>query len=358
MNKTYIIAEAGVNHNGSLELAKQLCLAASKTGADAVKFQTFSADRLASNSAQMAEYQVKNTGVTERQIDMLRRLELTANDFKTLQAYCQGIGVDFISSPFDIESVHFLIKDLDLDLIKIPSGEITNGPFLLAIAQSDKPVILSTGMSNLEEISEALDVLAYGYLHKPAPKSFDQIKGCGSLPEGRSLLNEKVQLLHCTTEYPAPIESINLRAMGTMKSEFGLPVGYSDHSEGISIPIAAVARGAIIIEKHLSLDRTMQGPDHTASIEPPLFTEMVQAIRAIESALGTGEKRPQDVEVKNMNIARKKLIAKREIETGEVFSTKNLTSKRCGDGLSPMGFWDLLDQPSRQKYHEGESVQE
>jgi N-acetylneuraminate synthase len=358
MNNTYIIAEAGVNHNGSLDLAKQLSLAALETGADAVKFQAFSADRLASNSAQMAEYQIKNTGVTERQIDMLRRLELTAEEFKELQIYCAKIGINFLSSPFDIESVTFLVEDLNLDLIKIPSGEITNGPLILAIGQSDKRVILSTGMSNLQEIRDALDVLAYGYLHKPQPKSFAAIKGCSNSPEGDLVLDKKVQLLHCTTEYPAPVESINLRAMDSIVSEFGLPVGYSDHSEGISIPIAAVAMGAQIIEKHLTLDQTMLGPDHKASIEPTLFSEMVRSIRLIEAALGSGKKEAHSVEIKNMRIARKQLVAKALIEKGDVFSVNNLTAMRCGEGLSPMGFWGLLNQTANQKYLKGEPIQQ
>jgi N-acetylneuraminate synthase len=358
MNSTYIIAEAGVNHNGSLDIAKKLVEAAATAGADAVKFQTFSAKRLATNSAKMAEYQIKNTGVLEPQIDMLERLELPENNFSILQKYCIDLDIDFLSSPFDIESAQFLISELGLECIKIPSGEITNGPFLLAIGQSNKSVILSTGMSTLEEIEQALDVLSYGYLNKPYPKSIEEITGCASSSSGSSILKEKVQLLHCTTEYPAPVESINLRAMDTIKYTFELPVGYSDHSEGIVVSIAAVAMGAIIIEKHLTLDRSMPGPDHRASIEPALFSEMVRSIRVIEGALGTDKKQPHEVELKNIRIARKKIVASQSIKKGGLFSTENLVTMRPGDGQSPMGFWDLLDQPSKQSYLLGDPIQE
>jgi N-acetylneuraminate synthase len=358
MNSTYIIAEAGVNHNGSLEIAKELVKAAANAGADAVKFQTFSADRLAGTSAKMAEYQIKNTGILEPQINMLRRLELATEKFLTLQKYCRNLDIDFLSSPFDIETAQFLTSELKLECIKIPSGEITNGPFLLNIGQSNKSVILSTGMSTLEEIEQALDVLAYGYLNKPYPKSIKGIIGCGSSSSGSSILKEKVQLLHCTTEYPAPVESINLRAMDTIKHTFKLPVGYSDHSEGIAVSIAAVAMGATIIEKHLTLDKSMLGPDHKASIEPALFSEMVSAIRTIEGALGTNKKQPHKVELKNIRIARKKLVASQSIKKGSLFSTENLAAMRPGDGQSPMGFWDLVGQPSKQTYLLGEPIQE
>ena len=358
MNSTYIIAEAGVNHNGSLDIAKELVEAAANAGADAVKFQTFFANRLAVDSAKMAEYQIKNTGVLEPQINMLKRLELPTDHFLTLQEYCSDLDIDFLSSPFDIESAQFLISELELQCIKIPSGEITNGPFLLAIGQSNKSVILSTGMSTLEEIEQALDTLAYGYLNKPYPKSLESIIGCASSSSGSSILKEKVQLLHCTTEYPAPAKSINLRAMNTIKHTFELPIGYSDHSEGIAVSIAAVAMGATIIEKHLTLDRSMLGPDHKASIEPALFSEMVGAIRTIECALGIDKKQPHEVELKNIKIARKKLVAGQPIKKGELFSTKNLAAMRPGDGQSPMGFWDLVNQPSKKTYLRGEPIQE
>jgi len=289
---------------------------------------------------------------------MLTRLELSADDFHTLQKYCNNFDIDFLSSPFDIESAQFLISGLKLQCIKIPSGEITNGPFLLAIGQSNKSVILSTGMSTLEEIGQALDVLAYGYLNLPYPKSYEDIIGCANSSSGSSILKDKVQLLHCTTEYPAPVESINLRAMDTMKSTFELPVGYSDHSEGIAVSIAAVAKGAIIIEKHISLDRSMPGPDHKASIEPALFSEMVSAIRIIEGALGNGKKQPHEVEQKNKNIARTQSVANQPINKGDLFSTENLAAMRPGNGQSPMGFWDLVNHPSKQNYLLGEPIQE
>ena len=358
MSKTYIIAEAGVNHNGSIDLAKNLIEAASKAGADAVKFQAFSADRLASNSAQMAEYQIKNTGLLEPQIDMLRRLELSKDDFIKLKEYCNNFNIVFMCSPFDMESIQMLVNELDLQCIKIPSGEITNGPFLLKIGQSMRSVILSTGMSTLEEIEQALDVLAYGYLNKATPQSFDDLINYRNSSEGSLLLKEKVQLLHCTTEYPAPIKSINLRAMTTMNEAFGLPIGYSDHSEGIAVSIAAVAQGAVIIEKHLTLDQSMLGPDHKASIEPGLFSEMVLAIRVVEKALGNGQKKPHKIEIKNKQIARKKLVARQVIKSGDKLSGQNMTAMRPGDGISPMRFWDLINRPANQKYIIGEPIRD
>ncbi|MEI7818137.1 MAG: N-acetylneuraminate synthase, partial [Desulfuromonadales bacterium] len=277
VHHTYIIAEAGVNHNGSLALAKKLVEVAADAGADAVKFQTFKADSLVSRLAPKAEYQSKATGADESQYEMIRKLELDEQAHEMLIEHCTVCGIQFLSTPFDLESVDLLAGRFDLSCIKIPSGDITNGPLLLKIAHTGKPVILSTGMSTLGEIEEALGVLAFGYLGvgEPSPAVF-RLAYCSI--QGQELLLEKVTLLHCTTEYPAPVEEVNLNTLDTLRSAFGLPVGYSDHTEGITVPIAAVARGAVIIEKHFTLDRTLPGPDHKASLEPTELKQMVTAI--------------------------------------------------------------------------------
>jgi N-acetylneuraminate synthase len=291
-----VIAEAGVNHNGRLDLALALIDAAADAGADAVKFQTFSADRLATTAATMAQYQKRNTGAVEPQLDMLRRLELDRAAHVKLMERCAARQVAFMSSPFDLDSLHFLVADLDLPTIKIPSGEITNGPLLLAVGASGRRAILSTGMAATSEVADALDVLAWGYLGRAAPKAIADVAGTRDLPAARALLRERVTILQCTTEYPAPFDSVNMRAMEQLRTLFGLPVGLSDHSEGIAVPIAAVALGATMLEKHLTLDRSLPGPDHKASIEPDEFGRMVAGMRAIAQAMGSGEKMPLPVE--------------------------------------------------------------
>ncbi|MBO4521346.1 MAG: N-acetylneuraminate synthase [Alphaproteobacteria bacterium] len=327
MNKTFIIAEAGVNHNGSFELAKKLIDAAAEAGADCVKFQTFKADTIVSKSARKAEYQQKTTDAAETQYQMLKRLELSENDHKELQKYCREKGVMFLSTPFDTASVDFL-DSLGVEYFKVPSGEITNLPYLRKINSKRKPVIMSSGMASLNEIKEALAVL----------------KDCN------------VSLLHCTTEYPCPYEAVNLKAMLTMRDAFHLPVGYSDHTKGIEVPIAAVAMGATIIEKHFTLDRNMEGPDHKASLEPDELKAMVAAIRHIEAALGTGEKEPAECEKKNIAVARKSIVAKRAIKKGEILSEENLTVKRPGDGISPMRWDEIIGTPAARDYNEDEKI--
>lgn len=338
---TYIIAEAGVNHNGSIDMAKMLVEVAAEAGANAVKFQTFKADRLVSRVAPKAVYQSKTTDIDESQHEMIRKLELDEQAHETLIEHCKVCGIEFLSTPFDLESVDLLAGRFNLPCIKIPSGDITNALLLLKIARTGKPVILSTGMSTLGEIEDALGVLAFGYLNKNNP-SIETFRETYYSDEGQSALQKKVTLLHCTTEYPAPLRDVNLKVMDTLKSAFGLPVGYSDHSEGIAVPIAAVARGAVVIEKHFTLDRTLPGPDHKASLEPEELKQMVEAICVVEKALGSSLKHPTSSELKNIAVARKSLVAARTITFGEHLTAENLTIKRPGNGLSPMKYWEML----------------
>ncbi|WBF66104.1 N-acetylneuraminate synthase [Desulfovibrio subterraneus] len=343
MNTVYIIAEAGVNHNGSPELALKLVEAAHAAGADAVKFQTFKASSIASAKAGKAEYQKKTTGEGESQLDMLKKLELGAAEHEALKARCNELGIEFMSTPFDLDSVH-LLMELGVQRMKIPSGELTNGPLLLAIARTGLPLILSTGMATPEEIRTAIAVLAHGMLEPDrAPDANDLATAC---QRAGSLLTERLTLLHCTTQYPTPYEDVNLRGMDTLRDLFNLPVGYSDHTPGITIPVAAVARGAVLIEKHFTLDKNMPGPDHKASLEPHELADMVRSIRIVEASLGTGEKKPQPSELGNIAIARKSLVAACDIKKGEPLTTDNMTVKRPGTGISPMRYWELLGTPA------------
>lgn len=352
----YIIAEAGVNHNGSLDLARKLIDVAVDAGVDAVKFQTFRAEKVISRKAPKAEYQRRTTGAEESQYEMVKKLELGEAAHEALLKHCEGKGIQFLSTPFDLESLDFLVKKLDLPRIKLPSGEITNGPLLLETARSGKPTILSTGMCSLGEIETALGVLAFGYTEsekRPLLKAFEEAYRSSS---GQRALREKVVLLHCTTEYPSPFEDVHLRAMDTMHEAFGLPVGYSDHSSGIVIPIAAAARGAVVIEKHLTLDCSLPGPDHKASLEPAELKEMVRAIRQVELALGSPLKIPAPSETKNILVTRKSLAAAQNIRRGTIFSAENLSAKRPGTGISPMYYWDWLGKVAEKDYQKDELI--
>lgn len=355
--QVYIIAEAGVNHNGSIERALEMIDVAAGSGVDAVKFQTFTASRLVSTGAPKAEYQCAATGTAESQHDMLRRLELDEEAHLRLVQRCREKKVQFLSTPFDLESVDLLGRGLNLPLLKLPSGEITNGPLLLAAARTGKPVILSTGMCTLADIEEALGVLAFGYLERDATPGLTAFRQAFLSPEGQRALAERVTLLHCTTEYPAPFDEVNLRAMDTIAAAFGLPVGFSDHTNGIVIPVAAVARGAVVVEKHFTLDKALPGPDHKASLEPAELGEMVRAIRQVEQALGSALKMPASSERKNIEVARKSIVAARAIEAGEVFSAGNLMVKRPGGGLSPMLFWGLLGRRAPRSFSPDEAVE-
>ena len=354
----FVIAEAGVNHNGDLGLGKQLIDIAARAGAGAVKFQTFQAARLVTADAPKAAYQRQTTDPTQSQHEMLQRLELSPSDHEVLIDHAHGRGIDFLSTPFDTVSVDLLTQQFGLRTIKVGSGDVTNAPLLLAVARSADRVILSTGMSNLAEVEEALAALAFGFTaaaeRSPNPTSFAQAFASA---EGKAALRERVTLLHCTTEYPAPFGDVNLRAMTTLSEAFGVPVGYSDHTPGIHVALAAVARGARVIEKHVTVDRTLPGPDHAASLEPEELYRMVCQIRELEDALGDGRKHPTPSEWQNRDVARKSLVAARPILAGEAFTEDNLTCKRPGTGLSPTLYWSYLDRSASRAYATDEMIE-
>ena len=314
---TIIIAEAGVNHNGSIELAKKLIDVAAEAGADFVKFQTFKAETLVTQTADKAEYQKEITDTDESQFEMIKKLELDRKTHEELIEYCKQKDIQFLSTPFDHDSID-LLDELNIPLFKIPSGEITNLPYLRHIGKMGKPIIMSTGMSTLDEVHNALNILIESGAEK-----------------------EQITILHCNTEYPTPMKDVNLKAMLTIKDELGVNIGYSDHTLGIEVAISAVAMGATVIEKHFTLDRNMSGPDHAASLEPEELKAMVTAIRNIEKAMGDGIKKPSSSETKNISVARKSIVAKMSIKKGELFTEENLTVKRPGTGISPMG-WDTV----------------
>lgn len=328
---TKIIAEAGVNHNGSIELAKQMIEEAARAGADYIKFQTFKPEKLVSKYAQKADYQKKTTGSQESQLQMLEKLALSYDDFVELKKYCEQIGIGFLSTPFDEDSIRFLDR-LDMDFWKIPSGEITNYPYLVQIAQTGRDIVLSTGMCEMDEIADAMKVL--------------EENGAGN-----------ISLLHCNTEYPTPYEDVNLLAMNQMREVFNKQVGYSDHTVGIEVPIAAVALGAEIIEKHFTLDKNMEGPDHKASLEPLELSQMICSIRHIEKSLGNGNKKRTASEQHNVVAVRKSIVAKCEIHKGELFTEKNLTVKRPSNGISPMKWNEIIGTRAKRDFLEDELIE-
>ena len=330
-NTTFIIAEAGVNHNGSFDLAKQLVDKAVWAGADCIKFQTFNSKNLVSKNAQKAEYQKKTTDSSETQLDMLKKLELSKEEFIELRDYCSQKGIMFLSTPFDLESIDFLAS-IGVKTWKVPSGEITNYPFLRAIGKRKESVIMSTGMCTLDEVRDAIQVL-------------------------NTFGTSDITLLHCTTEYPAPYDSVNLKAMLTLQNEFGFKIGYSDHTKGIEIPVAAVAMGASVIEKHFTLDKNMEGPDHKASLEPDELKQMVQSIRNVELALGDKKKKTSEAEKKNIAIARKSIVAACDIKKGEIFTEENLTAKRPGNGVSPMNWAEVMGKDAKRDFSEDELIE-
>lgn len=340
----FIIAEAGVNHNGDLDRALALVDAAAEAGADAVKFQTFTAAAIVIGTADKADYQKTTTGAAESQYAMLARLELDEAAHRALMARAGQRGIRFLSTPFDLDSLYLLTETLGLDTLKLPSGEITNGPLLLAAARSGRRVILSTGASTLDEVEQALAVLAFGYSRPlAASPGLDAFVDAYGSATGREALAAHVELMHCTSEYPAPFAEVNLRAMDTLRRVFGLPVGLSDHTEGIAMAIAAVARGADSVEKHFTLDKGLPGPDHRMSLEPAELAAMVAGIRQVEQALGDGHKGPSASELRNRAIIRKALVAARPITKGAVIAAADVTAKRIsGDGLSPMRLWSVL----------------
>jgi len=356
-NTTYVIAEAGVNHNGDLGRALALIDAAAEAGADAVKFQTFKPEALASRHASQADYQIRNEGDSGSQLAMLKRLALPFDNHHALLARCKERNIEFLSSPFDPDSARFLIEEMALPRLKLGSGELTNGPLLLQIAEANRPLFLSTGMATLNEIREALGVVAFGFLNDETPPSHAAFNDAFCNQQGQELLKERITLLHCTTEYPCPPDQVNLRAMDTLAETFGLPVGYSDHTLGIHVSLAAVARGAQVIEKHFTLDRQLPGPDHLASLEPEELKTMIDGIRELSLALGSPDKMPSPAEQKNMMVARKSLIAAQAIVCGETFTVDNVTIKRPGNGRSPMDYWEIMGQTARQNYDADEVIQ-
>lgn len=331
--KTFIIAEAGVNHNGSLEVARKLIDAAVDAGADAVKFQTFRADRLVCKSSAKADYQEKTTDADESQFDMIKKLELNEDAHKKLIDYCKDKGIIFLSTPFDLESIDML-DNLSIEIFKIPSGEITNLPYLRRIGRLKKKVILSTGMADIREIGNAINVLSKAGMRK-----------------------KDITVLHCNTEYPTPFEDVNLSAMLTIRDAFKVKVGYSDHTLGIEVPAAAVALGATVIEKHFTVDKNMKGPDHKASLEPDELKAMVLAIRNLEKAIGNGEKVPSASELKNRSVVRKSIVALQRVKKGDILSDKNITVKRPGTGISPMKWDSVVGKRAVRDFEKDEMIE-
>ncbi|MBU2881829.1 N-acetylneuraminate synthase [Psychrosphaera sp. B3R10] len=355
---TLIIAEAGVNHNGSEELAFKLVDEAFEAGADIVKFQTFKAKNLVTDDAKQADYQISNTGKTESQYSMLKRLELSFEFHHKLIEYCNSKGIEFLSTAFDSESLSFLVDELGLKRLKIPSGEITNAPLVLDHARTGCELIVSTGMATMSEIEKALSLIAFGYLNKSDNPTDEMLENAYFSELGKKLLKERVTILHCTSEYPAPYEDINLNAMTTIKNGFKLPVGYSDHSEGITVPIAAVAKGAVLIEKHFTCDKNLPGPDHKASLDPEELTSMISAIRIVEKIMGDGIKGPRPSELKNRSVVRKSLVAATDIVKGELITSSSLCVKRPGDGVSPYNYWKLINTFASKDYKAGSLIDE
>lgn len=354
--RTLVIAEAGVNHNGSLDLALELVDVAAAAGADVVKFQTFKAEKLATSKATKAAYQVENTGEGGSQLEMLRRLELLPEHHHALVVRCRERGIRFMSTAFDSESLAFL-GTLDMPAVKIPSGDITAAPLVLQASRLGLPITVSSGMSTLADLEAALGVIAFGLTSKAQPTSSRDFAAAFASPAGQAALRDRVTLLHCTTQYPAPAEAVNLRAMDTMASAFGLPVGYSDHTAGIEVSLAAVARGAVVIEKHFTLDRNLPGPDHAASLEPGELKQLVAGIRTIEAALGSARKHASAAELPNVPVARRSLVAARPIRRGEVLVEDMLTSKRPGTGVSPLLLWDHVGRPASRDYDTDDAIE-
>lgn len=355
MRGVIVIAEAGVNHNGSTARALELVDAAADAGADIVKFQTFRAAAIVTENAQKADYQKRSTGSDGSQLEMLKALELDFEAHRLIVDRCQKRGVAFLSTAFDFESLE-LLETLGMNYTKVPSGDITFGPMLMRAARRRKPLFLSTGMATMAEIEDALKIIAFALLRDGSPTSNDEIDELYRSEAGQQALRQIVTVLHCVTDYPCPPQSINLRAMDSIATAFGLPVGYSDHSMGTAIPLAAVARGATVIEKHITIDRSLPGPDHAASLEPSEFKEMVSGIRMVETALGSAIKAPTREEISNRRIARRSLVAARALHADEVVDEGMIASKRPGTGISPMRYWNYVGKRTARSYRENEPL--
>lgn len=354
MHNVYVIAEAGVNHNGELDFARRLVDCAADSGANAVKFQTFDAKKLATRAAKKASYQQLTTDAAESQLDMLRKLELPREWHWELRERARSRGIEFLSTAFDVASLTFL-EELDMPFYKVPSGELTNGPLLWQFANQGRPLVVSTGMATMSEVEQALAVIAHAFNAEAEPADISEVWRGWSDPAWRASLQGRITLLHCTSQYPTPMQECNLRAMDTLRA-FGLPIGYSDHTEGMLIPIAAVARGATIIEKHFTLDRTMPGPDHKASLEPAELTQMIKQIRDLELALGDGAKCPQPSEWNTRQVARQHIVAARDITAGTLLSRDDLTTARCNGGLPATALWGLIGAISVQSFAAGDPI--
>jgi len=358
MSKVFFIAEAGVNHNGDRSSALELIDIAADAGADAIKFQTFTAKELVSMSAPKAEYQIKNDLADESHLKMLEKLELNKDLQIELSDHAKKKNIEFMSTAFDIDNLDFLVNEAGMKINKIPSGEITNAPLLIHHGRSSNKIILSTGMSGLEEIEMALSAIAFGMFNDHEKPSLKAFKETYNSNKRRARLKERVALLHCTSEYPAPIEDLNLRAIQTLSDYFQVSVGYSDHSLGIDASIIAVTLGAEIIEKHFTLDKNQEGPDHQASLEPKELKRLISSIRGVESILGSNKKAPTINEEKNKIVSRRSLVAKREIRQGNIFSMDNLTNKRPGNGISPFELWTYIGKKSKNNYNKDDQINE
>ncbi len=356
MLKTKIIAEAGVNHNGELNLAFELIDVASACGADYVKFQTYSANEVASSHVNKASYQIKNKSENESQLEMLRRLQISRDDHLRLMEYCDLKNVKFLTTTCDISSLEFVTGELGCNLIKLGSAELTNGPLLLATGISDVDIILSTGMATLREIEEALSLIAFGSIYKREPKYKKEYLDCLRYEQSWTSIRKKVTLMHCTTEYPAKYSDTNLRVIDTLKKSYGLPVGYSDHTVGSTMAIGAIVMGATLLEKHITVCKSLAGPDHSSSMEPNEFAQFVNDIKNIESGLGSGIRIPSRDEVKNIPNVRKCLVAKRDLSAGIVLGHEHMSSKRHSDGITPMDYWDILGRSLKQDVGKDEAI--
>ncbi len=358
MKKIYVIAEAGVNHNGDKDIALKLIDKGVAAGADAIKFQIFKAENLATVNAEKALYQIKTSKTKQTQKQMLKSLEFPFETYFELKKYCENLNTDFLITAFDHESLEFIINKLKVKKLKIPSGEITNGPFILQHARSGLDIILSTGMADIVEIEKALSIIAYGYLNidKKNNINTDDFDKAYKSIDGQKKLRSKVTLLHCTTEYPAPLDELNLNAIKSLSKRFKLKTGYSDHSNGIIASVIASTLNISIIEKHFTLDKNMNGPDHKASLEPQELKLMIDSIRSTENIMGDGEKKISKSELKNLHIARKSIVAIKDIKKGEKFTEKNISFKRPGSGISPMKYWDIINEISKKEYKKDELI--
>lgn len=350
-----IIAEAGVNHNGSINTAYELIDAAHNAGADIVKFQTYRTENLVTRETKQAKYQVENTKKMESQYDMLKRLELSYVEFEKLKDYCDKKGIEFMSTGFDHESIDFLLNNLKQRAFKISSGDLTNAPLLFYIASKRVNIILSTGMATTDEIHKALSYIAYG-LSGQKDMSANKVKEFYSGKKAKNLLSQYVTVLHCTTEYPTPVSEVNLNTLDYLKKELQLPIGFSDHTEGILFPLVAAGKGVTVIEKHFTLDKSMPGPDHKASLNPPELKEMITKLKLVEKGLGSKEKVVSSSELENRKVARKSIVASEEIKNGEQFSVDNLDVKRAGSGISPFLFWDYIGEKADRNYQKDELI--